>query len=165
MPINQSFLQEFEQESASTRKILQRVPEEHFDWKPHEKSFTLGRLATHIAELSGYISTALTTNELDFSIREYVPRQAATSSELMQIFEENFSKSKEELQKATDDVFMQKWKLRNGDHIIFDLPKSAVLRTFAINHLIHHRAQLSVYLRLLNVPVPGMYGPSADEPM
>ena len=165
MALNQALLQEFEQESASTRKMLQRVPEEYFGWKPHEKSYTLGRLASHVAELTGWIAFTLTTNELDFAKGDYKPENVATSAELMQLFENNFSKSKAELQKATDDALMQKWKFRNGEQIYFDLPKIAVVRSMALNHIIHHRAQLSVYLRLLDMPVPGMYGPTADEPM
>ena len=165
MALNHALLQEVEQEFASTRKMLQKIPEEHFGWKPHEKSYTLGRLASHVAELTGWVSFILTTNELDFAKGDYKPVNAPTSAELMELFEDNFTKSKEALQKASDDALMQKWKFRNGEQIYFDLPKIAVLRSFAMNHIIHHRAQLSVYLRLLDIPVPGMYGPTADEPM
>ncbi|HUS01218.1 MAG TPA: DinB family protein [Chitinophagaceae bacterium] len=165
MALNKALSQELEQEFASTRKMLQSVPEEHFAWKPHERSYTLGRLASHVAELTGWVSFILTTNELDFEKGDYTPVNAATSAELMELFEKNFASSKEELQKANDDVLMQHWKFRNGEQIYFDLPKIAVLRSFAMNHIIHHRAQLSVYLRLLNIPVPGMYGPTADERM
>ncbi len=165
MALNQSLLQELEQESSNTRKMLQRVPEEHFGWKPHEKSTTLGSLASHVAEITHWLTRSLTTTEYDLAGVNDKPVIAATSSELMQIFEDNLAKAKAELLKATDDVFMQKWKLRSGEKIFFEIPKIAVIRSMAMNHLIHHRAQLSVYLRLLNVPVPGMYGPTADEPM
>jgi uncharacterized damage-inducible protein DinB len=165
MPINQSLLQELEHESANTRKILQRVPEKHFDWKPHEKSYTLGRLASHVADLTKFFSVVVTTKELDFSKRGYQQTNPSTSAELMQIFEDNLAKAKQDLQNATDDVFTQSWKLRSGEHIIFESPKIAALRTIAINHVIHHRGQLTVYLRLLNIPLPGIYGPTADEPM
>jgi uncharacterized damage-inducible protein DinB len=165
MPINQSFLQELESESKSTRRSLQRCPEEHFDWKPHEKSYSLGRLASHIAELTNMITLALTSSELDFVKRGYKPSIATTNQELMKIFEDNLSRAKEELQKADDDAFAQDWQLRGGERIYFTLKKAEAVRTMALNHIIHHRGQLSVYLRLLNVPVPGMYGPTADEPM
>ena len=163
MALNEPLLQEMEQESASTRKMLQRIPEEYFGWKPHEKSYTLGRLASHVAELTGWVAFTLTTNEMDFAKGDYKPANAATSKELIQLFETNYAISKEELQKATDEDLMQKWKFRNGDQIYFDLPKNVVIRNMAFNHIIHHRAQLAVYLRLLNLPVPGMYGPTADE--
>ena len=165
MPLNQSLLQELEQESINTRKMLQRVPEEHFGWKPHEKSNTLGRLASHVAEITHWVSRALAVDEYDLAEVNFKPANAATSSELMQIFEDKLAKAKEDLQNATDDVFMQNWKLRRGEQVMFELPKIAVIRSIALNHIIHHRAQLSVYLRLLDVPVPGMYGPTADERM
>lgn len=163
MPLNQFLLQELEQESINTRKMLQRVPEEHFGWKPHEKSNTLGRLASHVAEITHWISRALSGDEYDLAEANFKPANAATSSELMQIFEDKLAKAKEDLQTAGDDVFTQKWKLRHGEQVMFELPKIAVIRSVALNHIIHHRAQLSVYLRLLNIPVPGMYGPTADE--
>lgn len=165
MTLNKPLLQELEQEAKNTRKILERVPEEHFGWKPHEKSFSLGRLATHIAELAGYISTTINTDELNFAAREYKPYTAASSSELLKIFDNNISQATEDLQKTTDEDFLKSWKMRNGEQVFFELPKIAVLRAMAFSHLIHHRGQLTVYLRLLNVPVPGIYGPSADEPM
>ena len=165
MALNQSLLQELEQESLNTRKMLQRVPEEYFGWKPHEKSNTLGRLASHVAELPHWLSRALNYDEYDLADANHKPANAATSSELMQIFEDKLAKAKEDLQKASDDVFMQRWKLLREEHVLFEMPKIAVIRSMTLNHIIHHRAQLSVYLRLLNVPVPGMYGPTADEPM
>src|SRR5215212_9873070 len=108
MALNHGLLQELEQEFANTRKMLQSVPEEHFGWKPHEKSYTLGRLASHVPELTGWVSFTLTTNELDFAKGDYIPANVATSAELMELFEKNFTRSKNELQNATDDVLMQK---------------------------------------------------------
>ncbi len=165
MTLNQSLMQELEQESLNTRKMLQRVPEEYFGWKPHEKSSTLGRLASHVAELPHWLSRTLNNDEYDLVDAKHTPANAATSAELMHIFEDKLAKAKEDLQKTSDEVFMQKWKLLRGGYVLFELPKFAVIRTMTLNHIIHHRAQMSVYLRLLNIPVPGMYGPTADEPM
>lgn len=165
MPINQSLITELEQESKATKRLLERVPIEKSDWKPHTKSMTLGRLATHVAELPGWISTALDTDELDFAKIEYKPRIAKSNSELIEIFNENLTKGLESLKKATDEDFMKNWTMRNGEQVFFTLPKIAVLRSTAYNHLYHHRGQLTVFLRLNDVPLPGIYGPTADEPM
>lgn len=165
MSLNQSFISELEQESKSTRKVLERVPIEKADWKPHEKSMTLGRLSTHVAELPNWLDVTLNSDELDFAKVEYKPRIAATSAELINIFEENYSKGMKAIKNATDEVLMSNWTLRNGETIYFTLPKIAVVRSTVYNHLYHHRAQLGVYLRLLNVPLPAIYGPTADEPM
>lgn len=165
MPINQPFITELEQEAKATRKVLERVPLEKSAWKPHEKSTPLGRLATHVAEIPGWITSTLGADELDFSKFDYKARVAGASSELLQIFEENYSKGMESLKNASDDDFSKNWTMRNGERIYFTLPKVSVIRTFAFNHQYHHRAQLTVYLRLLNVPLPYVYGPTADEPM
>lgn len=161
--LNQSLIPEFKHEAASTRKMLERVPFEKADWKPHQKSFSLGRLATHVAEIPHWMTVTLTTNELDFAKGEYKAFTPASKEELMEIFESSYQEALSSLEGATDAAMMEKWSLKNGDHVIFTMPRIATLRSFVMNHLIHHRAQLSVYLRLLDVPVPGMYGPSADE--
>lgn len=163
MTIAQSFLPEFDNEMANTRKILERVPEASFDWKPHEKSMTLGKLATHVAELPSWLTITVTTEELDLANTEYKSLNASSSQELLNIFDEGVKAAKKTLQQATDEALMQNWKMCNGEQVYFELPKVAVVRSWAFNHLYHHRGQLSVYLRLLNIPVPGMYGPSADE--
>lgn len=165
MSLNQSFISEFEQEAKSTKKVLERVPIEKADWKPHEKSMSLARLATHVAELPSWLDVTLNSDELDFAKVEYKPRIAASSAELIHIFEENYSKGLKAIKNATDEVLMSNWTMRNGEQIFFTLPKIAVIRSTVYNHLYHHRAQLGVYLRLLNVPLPAIYGPTADEPM
>lgn len=165
MSINQSFISELEQEAKATKKVLERVPLDKPDWKPHEKSMALGRLATHVAEIPGWVTSTLAADELDFAKFDYKPRIATNTDELIQIFEENRSKGLDSLKNAKDEEFTKNWTMRNGEQIYFTLPKIAVLRTFAYNHLYHHRAQLTVYLRLLNVPLPYIYGPTADEPM
>jgi uncharacterized damage-inducible protein DinB len=161
--LNQALIMEVTHEGSSTRKLLEKVPQDKFDWKPHEKSMSLGKLATHTAEILHYLTNVLTTNELDFSKREYKPALASSSENLMEIFETNYNKAIEALKGTSDEGFREPWTLRNGDHVFFTLPRIAALRTLGISHLIHHRGQLSVYLRLLDIPIPGMYGPSADE--
>lgn len=161
--LSQPLISEVTFEGASTRKLLERVPQDKFDWKPHAKSMSLGRLATHVAEIPEYLANVLTTPELDFSKREYKPALATSSENLLQIFDSSYNKAIEALKVTSDEAFRESWSLRNGDHVIFSLPRIAALRTLGISHLIHHRGQLSVYLRLLEIPIPGMYGPSADE--
>jgi len=163
MPINESFIAELQQEAVTTKKILERVPIDNPDWKPHEKSMPLGRLAVHVAELPNWVCATLDHDELDFAKTGYNPPAAKSSAELVEILNKNISDAVESLKKYPDEHFMTNWKLRNGETIYFELPKAAVLRSFVFSHLIHHRAQLGVYLRLLNIPLPGSYGPTADE--
>jgi uncharacterized damage-inducible protein DinB len=163
MPLKDSLIAEFKNEGASTKKMLERVPEKSFSWTPHEKSMSLGRLATHVAELTSWISKAIVEDEFDFAANPFKRHVAATQTELFNIFQKNFDQAIADLEIASDDLLMKKWTLRNGNTVFFELPKIAVIRSFALSHLIHHRGQLSVYLRMLDVPVPGMYGPSADE--
>ena len=166
MSISQSLLPELDQEAGTTHKLLERVPADKFDWKPHERSMTMGRLATHIAEMVGWISTTLTTEKLDFAppggqpMAPYVPK---TTADLVAYFEKNVADAHAALVKATDQELMQNWTLLGGGNVIFSMPRIACVRGMIMNHIIHHRGQLSVYLRLNNIPVPAMYGPSADE--
>lgn len=162
MAIKDLLIPEWENEIKITRRMLERVPFEKGDWKPHEKSFTLGRLSTHVAEIPGWLTMTLTTNELDFAAGGK-PNKPATKEELIQLFETEAAKATALLLEATDENFSSNWTLRNGEIIYFTLPKTVVVRNWVLNHIVHHRAQLSVYLRLLDVPVPGVYGPSADE--
>ncbi|HEV7622111.1 MAG TPA: DinB family protein [Flavisolibacter sp.] len=161
--ISQAIIPEIEQEASATKKMLERVPNDQFGWKPHEKSMALGRLAVHVAELPGWITMTIKTNELDFSTWKYDPAVVDSAEELVQVFEKNIKTAVDTLKATSDEELMKPWTMRNGDHIFFTMPRIAVIRTFSMNHLIHHRAQMSVYLRLQNIPVPGMYGPSADE--
>jgi uncharacterized damage-inducible protein DinB len=162
MSINQELLGELGYEIISTRKILERIPADKFDWKPHERSLTMGDLANHLTDIFAWYKMTLETNELDFA-SGYVPVRSQNAKELTTNFDNNVAGAKECLQRATPEVFLQNWTLRNGEHIVFTLPKTSVLRTFVVNHLVHHRAQLGIYLRLNDIPVPSMYGPSADE--
>ncbi len=163
MAINESFLAELRQEAKKTRNLLSRVPVDQATWKPHEKSMELQRLARHVAELPGWCTVTITTDELDFS-KPYDPSPPlTTAAALVAEFDKNVEGAEKALQTADDDLLKGKWSLRNGDHIFFTLPRHVVLRDMVFNHLVHHRAQLGVYLRLLNIPLPSMYGPTADE--
>jgi uncharacterized damage-inducible protein DinB len=166
MSISQSLLPELDHEAGTTRKLLERVPADKFGWKPHEKSMTMGRLATHVAEMIGWISTTISTEKLDFAppggepIVPYVPKSTA---DLVAFFDKNVSEAKAALAKVTDPELMQNWSLMSAGNVIFTMPRVACIRGMIMNHVIHHRGQLSVYLRMNNIPVPAMYGPSADE--
>lgn len=157
------FRNELEKEAATTRKMLACVPDDKYDWKPHEKSMTIKRLATHIAELPSWIDMTLNTDELDFANNPYKPVDINNTAELLQYFEKNVEEGRQKLAEVKDDAILQKpWTLRNGETIYSVEPKLDVLR-MAFSQIIHHRAQLGVFLRLLNIPIPGSYGPSADE--
>jgi uncharacterized damage-inducible protein DinB len=167
MPISQSLLPEFDQEMANTRKMLERVPDANFAWKPHEKSMSMERLATHCAEIPSWIVATLELTELDLAPVGKPPMQptkCANTAEVLATFDKHVTAARTLLEKASDEHLMQTWSLLLGGRNLFTMPRTAVLRSFCMNHLIHHRAQLGVYLRLNNVPVPGMYGPSGDEP-
>ena len=162
MPIAQMLLPEFDQEVKSTRKLLDCVPDGKFDYKPHEKSMTLGRLAAHVAEMPSYMISTLRLERLDFTGEEK-PFAPATRQELLDAFDKNSTEARELLAKATDEELAKVWTLTYKGQQIFAMPRTAVLRSMVLSHLIHHRGQLGVYLRMNNVEIPGMYGPSADE--
>lgn len=165
MGMNEAFIAEIQQEAQSTRKLLERVPMDKLDWKPHEKSTTLGSLATHVAEIPGWTAATLDFPELDFAKMEYKQNIPTENSGLLRILDENVEKAITSLKNADDKKFFEDWTLKNGDVTYFTLPKAAVVRSFSLNHWYHHRAQLGVYLRLLDVPLPSIYGPTADEQM
>ena len=154
--------QELESEAVTTRKMLERVPADKFDWQPHPKSMSLKRLATHVAELPGWIDMAINTDELDFQNNPYIPKDVTTTQELVAFFEESLEKGRHALANADVNTFTNEWVLRNGDQVYSREPKYDVIR-MSNSQIIHHRAQLGVYLRLLNIPIPGSYGPSADD--
>jgi uncharacterized damage-inducible protein DinB len=163
MPLNHALLGELKQESTRTRKILERVPTEKLLWKPHEKSMTLARLSTHVATIPHWISRIITSEEFDFAKTPIQISNAGSNEELLNAFHETLSTNIPVLETVTDDMLSVNWTFRNGPHFAVTMPRKVALRDFAFNHLVHHRGQLSVYLRLLDIPVPGMYGPSADE--
>lgn len=157
-------LQEMDQEAVTTKKMLSRIPNDKYDWKPHEKSMPIKRLAAHIGELPGWVAMALTIDELDFDNPDSYNRfEAHNQKDLMAYFEEKLAAGKSALQNADEEQLGQKWILRKGDKILAEYDREGVIR-MAYSQIVHHRAQLGVYLRLLNVPIPGSYGPSADEP-
>ncbi|OYQ44372.1 damage-inducible protein DinB [Flavobacterium cyanobacteriorum] len=153
---------EMEQEAKTTRRMLVRIPPEKFGWQPHPKSMTLKKLATHVAELPGWIAMALTTDELDFNDNPYVPRDVKNTGQLVDYYEESLKNGLQALAKADSAAFTDEWVLRTGNTIHSRSTRYDVMR-MALSQIIHHRAQLGVYLRLLNIPIPGSYGPSADD--
>ncbi|MDR6342384.1 putative damage-inducible protein DinB [Filimonas zeae] len=162
MTIIQFLQQQLEQEGNTTRRMLQRIPDDKLDWQPHEKSMTIKRLASHIAELPTWIGMVLHTDELDFENNPYQPVDITSTAQLLEFFEKNLAEGKAQLVGAKEEVLDKIWTLRSGANIFSAEPKVAVMR-MALSQIIHHRAQLGVYLRLLDVPIPGSYGPSADE--
>ena len=162
MTIKELLLKQMDEERPSTRKILERVPVDQFGWKPHEKSMTLLQLATHIAELPSWAAMAFTMNELDFETTPYELPPINTTEDLLNLFEKSSDTGKKELENATDESLDEKWILRSGEVIHAEMTRADVVRV-SHNQIAHHRGQLGVYLRLLNIPVPGVYGPSADE--
>ena len=163
MAIKDAFIAELKYESALTRKMLEKVPLDKKDWKPHEKSMSLGRLATHIAEINHWVSDILHIDDFDFMTRILQANTASSSAELLQIFQNKFDQAVQDLSQASDEDFAKNWVVRAGEKVMYNTPKKVAIRGWAFSHMIHHRGQLSVYLRLLDVPVPGMYGPTADE--
>lgn len=162
MTQTQKFLTQLEQESITTRKMLSVVPNDMFDWQPHPKSMTIRRLATHIAEIPGWIAITLTTEGLNIAGREFSAPVINTQAELLAFFDQSLAKGTATLQNATDEALIPNWTMSHGERVISVRPKEDVVR-MCISQIIHHRAQLGVFLRLLNVAIPGSYGPSADE--
>ncbi|QHS60900.1 DinB family protein [Chitinophaga agri] len=162
MEIIQSLLKEMEQEAQTTRKMLSIIPEDKFNWQPHPKSMSVIRLATHIGELPSWVGMVLNTKELDFATAPYDPKVINSVSELLAYFEENLAQAKAELEKAKLSQLDEQWVLRNGEDIYSSSTKAEFIRV-SYSQIVHHRAQLGVFLRLLDIPIPGSYGPSADE--
>ncbi len=167
MSVAQMLLPEFDNEMKTTRRVLERVPEDKLDWQPHTKSMTLGRLASHLAELAGWGEYTLANDSLNLSPPggpPFTPFDSRSRQEILETFDANVQKTRAALEQATDDAaFAKPWTLEFGERVIFTMPRAAVLRGTMFSHIVHHRGQLSVYLRLNDVPVPSIYGPSADE--
>jgi len=162
MKIIPTLLKEMEQEAQTTRKMLARIPDDKYDWQPHEKSMTIRRLATHIAELPGWVAMTLESDELDFASNPYKQEMLNNTADVLELFERSLTNGKEQLAEANEDELLRNWTLRNGDQIYSVSTKAEVIR-MSYCQTVHHRAQLGVYLRLLDVPIPGSYGPSADD--
>lgn len=162
MSIIKLLLKEIEQEAQITRNMLSIVPNNQYNWQPHPKSMTIRQLTTHIADIPSWVTMAVTTPGLDFAANPYAPAEANNTTELLAIFESNYTDGREHLTDTAEDKLAEPWVLRNGDYIIANMTRYETIR-IAIAQVIHHRAQLGVYLRLLKIPIPGSYGPSADE--
>lgn len=162
MSLSELMTAELKQEAATTRKMLERVPQSSFTWRPHEKSMTLGQLATHVASLFGTLLTATLSHD-EFNLADGKPLRADSVSAILEAFDRNVSGAVELLAGQSDERMLAAWRLKRGEHVIFEMPRYAALRSMVLNHIIHHRGQLSVYLRLQNVPLPSVYGPTADE--
>jgi uncharacterized damage-inducible protein DinB len=162
MSLIQFFLKQFDDEAITTRKMLSIIPDDKYDWQPHKKSMMIRSLATHIAELPTWIPMILNTSELDFASSPYNPKAINNTSELINYFETCLQDGRSALETAKEEQLFESWTLRNGKDIYSTSPKVEVLR-MVFSQIIHHRAQLGVYLRLLDVPIPGSYGPSADD--
>jgi len=160
--IIQYFTRQLADEAVITRAMLKKVPAEKYNWQPHPKSMSLLRLATHVAEIPGWIQLAIDLDVLDFAKTNYQPEPFKTNEDLMNFFETRLAAGTKALTHSGDDILEKKWEMRNGDQLYFESTKGEVLR-MSMSQLIHHRAQLGVFLRLLDVAIPGSYGPSADE--
>jgi uncharacterized damage-inducible protein DinB len=165
VPIAQNMLNEFDNEMANTRKTLERLPEDKIEYKPDPKSMSLGRLAGHVTEMVTWGTTALTTDELDLNPATYPSLHATSREQILAEFDKNVAASRAALAAATDEKMLGEWQLKVNGKTMMAMPRVAVIRVMVMNHIIHHRAQLTVYYRLNGIPVPALYGPSADEGM
>lgn len=162
MSLTHALIAEMKQEASSTKKMLAQIPTDKMNWTPHPKSMEMKKLATHIAGLASWPGIVAKTSELDLATMSPAP-EINTATDLVQYLEQNVQSSIEALFQASDESLNENWVLKKGDHIILEMPRKVAIRSMSLNHLYHHRAQLGVYLRLLDVPIPGMYGPSADD--
>lgn len=163
MTLAQIFWTEVKHESANTRKLLEVIPFDKADFKPHEKSMSLMQLSKHVTEITGWWKECLVNDELDFAKDSGERKQINSIEELLAHHDTLVANAEKILSNMPDEAFAKPWTMRSGEQIFFTMPKSAVVRTWCLNHLYHHRGQLTIYLRLLNVPLPGMYGPTADS--
>ena len=165
MPMKDALLPEYDHEMGTTRRLLERVPDADLAWKPHEKSFSLGQLASHIANIPHWVAATCDVAVFDLATigDDARPKQPASTADVLKAFDANTAGARAKIDAQTDAMMLGQWTMKQGDHELMTMPRVAVLRSFIMNHLIHHRGQLSVYLRLRNVPIPAIYGPSADE--
>ncbi len=164
MTLAQIFWTEVKHESANTRKLLEVIPFDKADFKPHEKSMSLMQLSKHVTEITGWWKECLVNDELDFAKDSGKRKEINSIEELLAHHDTLVANAEKILSNMPDEEFAKPWTMRSGEHIFFTMPKAAVVRTWCLNHLYHHRGQLTVYLRLLNIPLAGMYGPTADNP-
>ncbi len=162
MNIIELLLKEYDVEIANSRRMLERIPSDKYDWQPHVKSMTVRRLATHLADLPNWFAMTLNTSELDFQNNNWKEEVVNDTEELLSYFDRSVINGRENLKYAAQEQLNQMWTLRSGEHIILTVTKYEMIR-ITFGQIIHHRAQMGVFLRLLNIPIPGVYGPSADE--
>jgi uncharacterized damage-inducible protein DinB len=162
MPIAQALLPEFDYEMATTRKMIERFPEDKVEWRPHDTCMTLGRLAGHMSELAGWVVPTVNQDELVLD-PSYEPNVMKSRAETLKQFDENVKSSRAAIAGASDETLMRPWSLVAGGKTVMTMPKVAVLRSFVMNHMIHHRGQLAAFYRIAGVPIPSIYGPSKDE--
>jgi uncharacterized damage-inducible protein DinB len=163
MAIKDALLPEFDHEMGTTRRLLERAPEAEFEWKPHDKSFSLGQLAGHIANIPQWCDAILQNTVFDVAtVNDTRPKMQSIAS-LLEQFDKTVAAARAGLVSTGDAEMLTPWTFKNGGHVVFTMPRIAAIRSFIMNHMIHHRGQLSVYLRLKNVPLPSIYGPTADE--
>jgi uncharacterized damage-inducible protein DinB len=164
MAIKDGLLPEFDHEMGTTRRLLERTPEAEFAWKPHDKSFSLGQLAAHIANIPHWCDAILQNTVFDVTtVNDTRPKTPPSIASLLEQFDKTVATARAGLASTSDAELLTPWTFKNGDHVVFTMPRIGAIRSFIMNHLIHHRGQLSVYLRLKNVPLPAIYGPTADE--
>ncbi len=164
MGIGEHMANEMRHEAVATRKVLERLPDDKFDWQPHDKSMKLGALASHLVNNFGWADMILSSSELDFGGMDFTPNEYHSAAECVAAFDKALEATANLLASTSDEALRDTWTLRDGERVYFTQPKIGVLRGFVLNHNIHHRAQLAMYLRLNDIPVPQIYGPSADEP-
>jgi uncharacterized damage-inducible protein DinB len=165
MALVDALLPEFDREMGLTRRLLSRAPEEHFAWQPHPRSMTLGRLAEHLAELPQWTVITVSEAGVEMAVKPPGHQPPATRAAILDLFDRNVAAARAALAGKTDAELMAPWKLTQSGKELFTMPKAAVLRNFVFNHIVHHRGQLSVYLRMRDIPLPSIYGPSGDEAM
>lgn len=165
MAIKDSLLPEFDHEMGSTRRVLERIPVADLAWKPHDKSFSLGQLASHVANIPHWMDAILDNSVFDLATvgDDARPKEPTELAPILKSFDEEVKKARLKLDTQSDSALNSTWTMKQGDHEILTMPKVSVFRSFIMNHMIHHRGQLTVYLRLRNVPLPALYGPTADE--
>lgn|SRR5690606_540289 len=162
MSIKKAILIELEREKENTKRIINRLDDDKFNYKPHEKSMTLGELANHIVELHNWVGFVISKEEFNFHT-DYKPSTLTLVDDLLSKLESDFEKNKAIIEQMDENVVFENWALKAGDHVVASMPKTGALRFIVTNHLIHHRGQLTVYMRLLDIPLPGIYGPTADD--
>ena len=164
MGLIEPMIEEFKREADTTRKVLERIPEEHFAWKPHEKSMSMAALASHIAESFQWVEAIVNSDEFEIDPEQYKPYIAESRAELLAVHDAAVAKALPAMQGRPDDQLLANWQFKARGKVVLEMPRIAFLRGFVLSHLIHHRGQLTLYLRLKDVPLPQVYGPSADEP-